>query len=259
VTGGDPLGSRVALSEVSRRDGCPAAVATTGASPRGVTCSLDASPTAPVARHGFRAPPPPRDSPTTVQAICDSDPSVRSRDARGLPGIVVRPLARAVRPQSSRPLQGIAAAPATRLRGDSTGLERAWGLPGFLPLQHIRIEAFTYVARVCLTRLRSVSRVSYPPDGFPRFVPSRLVSSRKRSWGCALQSFPPSEEPFRLSATAALLTFPSSARLAAASGRRRARNHGSIAQVRPSWLREPEQAVFRALLPSEVRSRPARV
>jgi hypothetical protein len=66
----------------------------------------------------------------------------------------------------------------------STGLERTQCLPGFLPLQHIRIGAFTHIARVCLTRLRSASRVSYPPDGFPRSDPSGLVSSRKRSWGC---------------------------------------------------------------------------
>jgi hypothetical protein len=166
---------------------------------------------------------------------------------------------RVVRPQSSRPLQGIAAAPAACLRGGSTGLERTQGLPGFLPLQHIRIGAFTYFARVCRTRLRSASRVSNPPDGLPRPDPTGLVSSRKRSWGCALQSFSPSEEPLRLPTPSALLTFPFPARLTAYPERRHARNHGSRAQVRPATRREPAKAAFRALLPSEVRSRPAAV
>jgi hypothetical protein len=164
---------------------------------------------------------------------------------------------RVVRPQSSRPLQGIAVAPAACLRGGSTGLERTQGLPGFLPLQHTQIGTFTHFARVCRTRLRSASRVSNPLDGLPRPDPSGLVSSRKRSWGCALQSFLPSEEPLRLSAPAALLTLPSPARLAAPSERRHTRNHGSSAQVRPATPREPAKAAFRAFLPSEIRSHPA--
>jgi len=66
----------------------------------------------------------------------------------------------------------------------TAGLERARCLPGFFPLQHIRTGAFTHITRGCLTRLRSAFRVSDPPDGLPRPDPSRLVSSRKRSWGC---------------------------------------------------------------------------
>jgi len=216
VTGGDPLGSRASLSEVSRRSGCTANVSTTGASPREVTCSLDASPTPPVARHGFRTPPSPQDSPTTFQQS-----AIRTR--RSVPtALGVFPASPSARSRGQfvlrvhAPFRVSPQRPPCASRGDSTGLERARGLPGFLPLQHIRIEAFTYVARACLTRLRSAFRVSYPPDGFPRFVPSRLVSSRKRSWGCALQSLSPSEEPFRLSTLAALLTFPSPARLASA-------------------------------------------
>jgi hypothetical protein len=225
--------------------------------PRGVMCSLDVSPAKSVARHGFRAPPSAARITDHCQAICELDPSVRSHGLRGIPGIAVHPPERVVRPQSSHPLQGIAATLVACLRGGSTGLERTRGLPGFRPLQHIRIGAVTHVARVCRTRLRSASRVSNPPDGFPRPDPSRLVSSRKRSWGCALQSIVPSEEPSRLSAPAALLTLTSPARLAAPSRRRHTQNHGSRAQVRPAVPREPEKAVFRALLPSEIRSRPA--
>jgi hypothetical protein len=220
-------------------------------------CSLDVSPAKSVARHGFRAPPSAARITDHCQAICELDPSVRSHGLRGIPGIAVHPPKRVVRPQSSHPLQGIAATLVACLRGGSTGLERTRGLPGFRPLQHIRIGAVTHVARVCRTRLRSASRVSNPPDGFPRPDPSRLVSSRKRSWGCALQSIVPSEEPSRLSAPAALLTLISPARLAAPSRRRHTQNHGSRAQVRPAVPREPEKAVFRALLPSEIRSRPA--
>jgi hypothetical protein len=220
-------------------------------------CSLDVSPAKSVARHGFRAPPSAARITDHCQAICELDPSVRSHGLRGIPGIAVHPPKRVVRPQSSHPLQGIAATLVACLRGGSTGLERTRGLPGFRPLQHIRIGAVTHVARVCRTRLRSASRVSNPPDGFPRPDPSRLVSSRKRSWGCALQSIVPSEEPSRLSAPAALLTLTSPARLAAPSRRRHTQNHGSRAQVRPAVPREPEKAVFRALLPSEIRSRPA--
>jgi len=46
-----------------------------------------------------------------------------------------------------------------------------------------------HLHRVCLTRLRSVSRVSHPPDGFLPPMSCGLVSCRWRSWGSALQSF----------------------------------------------------------------------
>jgi hypothetical protein len=119
------------------------------------------------------------------EAICDPDPSVRSLGAPECSRHCRPPAGwRAVRPQSSRPRRGIAAAARRAPPWSSTGLECARGLPGFCPLQHIQTGAFTHIARVCLTRLRSVSRVSYPPDGFPRSDPSGLVSSRKRSWGC---------------------------------------------------------------------------
>jgi len=45
----------------------------------------------PVARHGFRAPPASRDSPSPFRATGDSDPSVHSRGAPGLPGIAAHP------------------------------------------------------------------------------------------------------------------------------------------------------------------------
>jgi len=163
----------------------------------------------------------------------------------------------AVRPQSSRPLQGIAAAFAARLRGVPRELERARCLPGFFPLQHIRIGTFTYIARVCLTRLRSAFRVSYPPDGLPRPDPSGLVSSRKRSWGCdpsELCSFRGAVAPLGALCPPVVSIADPSRRL---PGRRHTRNHGSCAQVRPAGLREPGCAGFRALLPSEVRSHPA--
>jgi hypothetical protein len=49
---------------------------------------------------------------------------------------------------------------------------------GFGPLQHRKSAASTNMARVCLTRIRSVFRVSHPPDGLLRRAPSGLVSSR---------------------------------------------------------------------------------
>jgi hypothetical protein len=212
----------------------------------------------PVARHGFRAAPLPRDSPTTVSGNLRCGPVGPFPGRAGLSRHRLPPaFRRAVRPQSSRPLQGIADALATRLPQRTAGLERAQGLPGFIPLQHIRTGAFTHIARVCLTRLRSAFRVSYPPDGFPRSCPSRLVSSRKRSWGCD-----PSELCSSRGAVAPLgARCPPVVSIASPSRclpeRRHAPNHGSFAQVRPAGLREPGCFGFRALLPSGVRSHPA--
>jgi hypothetical protein len=59
----------------------------------------------------------------------------------------------------------------------------------FRPLQRIRTTGATFITRVCLTRLRSVSRVSHPPDGLLPRRPCGLVSCRWRSWGSPLQSF----------------------------------------------------------------------
>jgi hypothetical protein len=156
----------------------------TGASPRGVTRSLDASMQGRSRVMGSAQPHSPQDTPTTVQAIC-----VRTR--RSVPGASgVLPASPSTRLSASGSSSEFTPPSGYRRRArrappwGTTGLERARCLPGFLPLQHIRIGTFTHIARVCLTRLRSVFRVSYPPDGLPRPDPSGLVSSRKRSWGC---------------------------------------------------------------------------
>jgi hypothetical protein len=51
------------------------------------------------------------------------------------------------------------------------------------------------------------SRFSQPLDAFIRPEPGGLVSCRIRSWGCALQSFPPPVQPYAVSGALPLLTF----------------------------------------------------
>jgi hypothetical protein len=81
-------------------------------------------------------------------------------------------------PVKFRPLQGIAAAFAVRLRGGATGLERARCLPGFrTPTAHE--DRGVYVDDPGLPHpVRSVFRGSHPLDGLLRLDPSGLVSSR---------------------------------------------------------------------------------
>jgi hypothetical protein len=125
----------------------------------------------------------PRESPTTVR---QSAIRTRQSDPAAVGDFPASPSTRLSAGRSSpefTPPSGYRRHARRAPQWGSTGLECARGLPGFLPLQHIQARAFTNIARVCLTRLRSVSRVSYPPDGLPRSDPSRLVSSRKRSWG----------------------------------------------------------------------------
>jgi hypothetical protein len=55
--------------------------------------------------------------------------------------------------------------------------------------------------------VRSVFRVSHPLDGLLLTRPADCISSRKRSWGCPLQSFFLATKPWRLSTPAALMTF----------------------------------------------------
>jgi len=229
----------------------------TGASPLGVTRSLDASGVDGRASWVPRSPAPAGHADHRFgQSACGPVGPFPGR--AGFPRPRLPPACRqAVRPQSSRPLQGFAAALPSRLRGVPRELERARTLPGFLPLQHIRTEAFTHIARVCLTRLRSAFRVSYPPDGLPRSDPPGLVSSRKRSWGYCpseLYSFRGAVAPLGALCPPVVSITDPSRRL---PGRRHARNHGSFAQVRPAGLRVSGCAGFRALLPSEIRSHPA--
>lgn len=122
---------------------------------------------------------------------------------------------RAVRPQSSRPLQGIAVALATRPRGvprsssacrasrgsfpfSTSGPERSRTSPGFASPGYVPPTGF----RTLLT-------------AFPAPAPPGLFHPGSAHGVATLQSFSPSEEPLRLSTPDALLSFPSPARLAA--------------------------------------------
>jgi hypothetical protein len=212
----------------------------------------------PVARHGFRAALPPRGSPTTVSGNLRCGPVGPFPGRAGLSRRRLPPASRrAVRPQSSRPLQGIAAELAARLRGVPRGSSAHGASQGLFPFS-------TSGPKRSRTSPGLASPGYVPPSGFrtlltacPAPVPPGLFHPGSAHGVAALQSFVPSEEPLRLSAPAALLSLPSPARLAASPERRHTRNHGSCAQVRPAMLREPGCAGFRALLPSEIRSHPA--
>jgi hypothetical protein len=92
---------------------------------------------------------------------------------------------------------------------------RARAVPpaGFVPLQRSQNEEATtrMQARGCAgpstARLRSVSRVSHPPDGLLLLEPCRLVPSGSRSWGFALQSLAPARQPLRLPTLVAVMAF----------------------------------------------------
>jgi len=63
------------------------------------------------------------------------------------------------------------------------------------------------IRRACRARLRSVSRVSHPPDGLLLHAPPGLVSSRWRPRGSLFGALLPRDELRRLSTPHALLTF----------------------------------------------------
>jgi len=163
----------------------------------------------------------------------------------------------AVRPQSSRPLQGIAVVFAARLRGVPRGSSAHGASQGFFPFSTSGPERSR-------TSPGFASPGYVPPSGFrtlltafPASIPPGLFHPGSAHGVATLQSFLPSEEPVRLSTPAALLSLPSPTRLTASPGRRHTQNHGSRVQVRPVGLREPGCAGFRAFIPSEIRSHPA--
>jgi len=258
VTGGDPLGSRVfpfGGSELRRMPGRCRHDRCLPSWGYALSRRLLAGP---VARHGFRAAP-------SASGFADHR---FGQSATGPVGPLpeqsgfsrpCRPLAcrRAVRPQSSRPLQGIAAALAARLRGVPRGSSAHRASQGFFPFSTSGPERSR-------TSPGFASPGYVPPTGFRTLLtacPAPILPGLFHPGGAhgvaTLQSLLPSEEPLRLSTPVALLSLPSPARLAASPGRRHAQNHGSRAQVRPAGLREPGCTGFRALLPSEVRSHPA--
>jgi hypothetical protein len=212
----------------------------------------------PVARHGFRAALLPWGSPTTVSDSLRCGPVGPFPRRAGFSRLRLPPASRrAVRPQSSRPLQGIAAAPAACHRGVPRGSSARSASQGFFPFSTSGLERSR-------TSPGFASPGYVPPPGFrtlltafPAPIPPGLFHPGSAHGVATLQSLAPPEEPLRLSTPAALLSFPSPARLAASPGRRRALNHGSYAQVRSARLREPGCVGFRALLPSEVRDHPA--
>jgi hypothetical protein len=59
----------------------------------------------------------------------------------------------------------------------------------FAPLQHVKNAGSTINTPGLPRPVRSAYRVSHPLDGLLPRTPSGLVSCRKRSWGCPLQSF----------------------------------------------------------------------
>jgi hypothetical protein len=192
------------------------------------------------------------------EAICDPDPSVRSLGAPECSRHCRPPAGwRAVRPQSSRPLRGVAAAPAARLRGVPRGSSAHGASQGSVPFSTSRPErsrtspGFASPGYVPSPGFRTLL------TAFPAPIPPGLFHPGSAHGVATLQSLVPFEEPLRLSTPAALLTLPSPARLATFPGRRHAQNHGSRAQVRPARPREPWCTVFRAFIPSKVRSHPA--
>jgi hypothetical protein len=184
VTGGGPLGSRAFPFGGSELRRMPGRCRHDRCLPSWGYALSRRFNSMPVARHGFRAAP----LPPGLADLRFGRSAIRTR--RSVPGASgVVPASPSTRLATSGSSSEFAPPSGYRRRARrappwrTTRLERARGLPGFFPLQHIRIRAFTHIARVCLTRLRSAYRVSDPPDGFPRSDPSGLVSSRKRSWG----------------------------------------------------------------------------
>jgi hypothetical protein len=122
----------------------------------------------------------------------------------------------------------------------TSGSERSRTSPGFASPGYVPSSGFRTLLTAC-----------------PAPIPPGLFHPGSAHGVATLQSLVPFEEPLRLSTPAALLTLPSPARLATFPGRRHAQNHGSRAQVRPARPREPWCTVFRAFIPSKVRSHPA--
>lgn len=170
----------------------------------------------PVARHGFRAALLPRDTPTTVSGNQRPDPSVRSRGERGSPGLAFHlPAGRwfvlrvhapfRVSPPHS-PRASVAYHGSSSARGPSQGFfpfstfgpKRSRTSPGFASPGYVPPSGFRTLLTV-----------------FPAPIPPGLFHPGSAHGVDALQSFPPSEEPLRLSAPFALLSFPSPTRLAA--------------------------------------------
>jgi len=208
----------------------------------------------PVARHGFRADPTPRGTPTTVSGNLRSGPV---GPFPGRPGLSRHrlPLAfrRAVRPQSSRPLQGIAAVLAARLHGVPRGSSAHGASQGSLPFS-------TSGSGHSRTSPGFASPGYVPPSGFrtlltacPAPIPPGLFHPGSAHGVATLQSLLPSEEPLRLSTPAALLSLPSLARLAACPdavtrgtmvrARRSARRGRESRDVPASGLCSPRKSV----------------
>jgi hypothetical protein len=172
--------------------------------------------TMPVARHGFRAAPAPREPPTTVSGNLRFGPVGPFPGRAGLSRHRLPPASRrAVRPQSSRPLQGIAAELAARLRGVPRGSSAHGASQGLFPFSTSGPERSR-------TSPGFASPGYVPPPGFrtlltafPAPAPPGLFHPGSAHGVATLQSFLPPEEPWRLSALDALLSFPSPARLAA--------------------------------------------
>jgi hypothetical protein len=159
-------------------------------------------------RRGSRRPP--------FRAICVSDPSVRSRGERGCPGIAFRPplgeryVLRVRAPfrvsptHSPRAFRGVPRGSSAREASQgsfpfsTSGPERSRTSPGFASPGYVPPPGF----RTLLT-------------AFPAPAPPGLFHPGSAHGVATLQSFLPPEEPWRLSALDALLSFPSPARLAA--------------------------------------------
>jgi len=169
-----------------------------------------------VARHGFRAALLPRETPTTVSGNLRPDPSVRSRGERGSPALAfhlpagrwfvlrVHATFRVSPPHSPR--ASVAYHGSSSARGPSqgsfpfstSGSKRSRTSPGFASPGYVPPSGF----RTLLT-------------AFPAPIPPGLFHPGSAHGVDALQSLVPSEEPLRLSAPCALLSFPSPTRLAA--------------------------------------------
>lgn len=150
------------------------------------------------------------------RAICDSDPSVRSRGERGSPGFAFRPpsgerivlrvhaLFRVSPPHS--PHASVAYHGSSSARGASQGFfpfstygsERSRTSPGFASPGYVPPSGFRTLLTAC-----------------PAPTPPGLFHPGSAHGVATLQSFSPSEEPWRLSTPDALLSLPSPTRLAA--------------------------------------------
>lgn len=130
-------------------------------------------------------------------------------------------------------------------------------LPGVLsPSTHTGGRVHV-LSRACLTRY-------VPPSGtltlltvFSAITPASLF--RPADVLGFIPSKPPHEEPQHLSMCLALLTLRTSNRPAVAPRRQPSPNHGSNEAIRRTRRRSSKTAAFRALLPSETRTRAAAV